>query len=153
MVTEARAVADFVVVSPHWGIRYHRPVFEDQQRLAHAAIDAGADLVVGHHVHIWQPTEVYKGVPIVYGLGNFAFGSRNSRAIGGLLVRAVLVDGKLRRLELYPTFTKTRNSQVSHQTKILKGASARRVLEDLAEWSAPRGAVVRIRDGVGVIEL
>jgi len=153
MVAEARAVADFVIVYPHWGVRYHRPVFENQQELAHAAIDAGADLIVGHHAHLWQPTEVYKGVPIIYGIGNFAFGSRNSRATGGLLVRAVLTGGKLRRVELYPTFTKNRSRQVAHQTKILKGRSARRVLEDLAEWSAPRGAVVRIADGVGIIDL
>ncbi|MCB1155822.1 CapA family protein, partial [bacterium] len=106
MVRRAKRMADVVVYFPHWGIRYHRPVFDEQIKMAHAAIDAGADLVVGHHIHIWQPSEIYKGKPIVYGLGNFAFGSNNRRADEGLVVRAIFSEEGLRRVELYPTYSK-----------------------------------------------
>ena len=45
----------------------------DQQAMAHAAIDAGADFVVGAHPHVRQPSEIYRGKPVVYSLGNFVF--------------------------------------------------------------------------------
>jgi poly-gamma-glutamate synthesis protein (capsule biosynthesis protein) len=46
-----------------------------QRELAHQAINAGAQLVIGHHPHVVQEMEIYKGRPILYSLGNFAFGS------------------------------------------------------------------------------
>jgi poly-gamma-glutamate synthesis protein (capsule biosynthesis protein) len=63
----------YVVVYPHWGIEkfvYAEPA--DRQH-AHRMMDAGADLIVGHHPHIMQQIEMYKGKPIVYSLGNFIF--------------------------------------------------------------------------------
>ena len=70
----AREEADFVVVSVHWG-DFTRPyVVTDHERWAgRAAIDAGADLVVGHHQHLLRGMEFHRGKPILYGLGHFAF--------------------------------------------------------------------------------
>ncbi|MCC6157088.1 MAG: CapA family protein [Deltaproteobacteria bacterium] len=151
MVRAAKAVADMVVVFPHWGIRYHRPVFEGQERFARAAIDEGADLVVGTHVHFWQATEVYKGKPIVYGIGNFAFGSHNPKADHGLVVRA-LVEGKsVKSVELYPTYTNNRAEQVRFQPKIMKGADAEKELAKLKADSAKRSAEITIENGVGYL--
>lgn len=60
-----------IVVYPHWGVeKFYYPEPADRE-LAHACVDAGANLIVGHHPHIVQPIEVYKGVTIVYSLGNF----------------------------------------------------------------------------------
>lgn len=65
--------ADVVVFSHHAGIHFVQAVIPDYQRdVAYAAIDAGADLVLGHHAHILKGAEVYKGVPILYSLANFA---------------------------------------------------------------------------------
>jgi poly-gamma-glutamate synthesis protein (capsule biosynthesis protein) len=50
----------------------------DQVELAHAAIDAGATLVIGHHPHVLQGVEVYQGRYIVYSLGNFCFGGNSN---------------------------------------------------------------------------
>lgn len=73
-VAAARAAgADLVVVFPHWGIEYTAKPTLLQRRLAHAAIDAGADLVVGNHPHWAGAVEVYRGHPIFYALGDFAF--------------------------------------------------------------------------------
>jgi poly-gamma-glutamate synthesis protein (capsule biosynthesis protein) len=61
------------VVFTHWGIEYQLQQTEHQVAMAHAAIDAGADFVVGAHPHVRQPSETYRGKPIVYSLGNFVF--------------------------------------------------------------------------------
>jgi hypothetical protein len=73
-VAAARAAgAQVVIVFPHWGIEYTFGPSPVQQRLAHIAIDAGADLVIGNHPHWVQSVEIYKGKPIWYSLGNFTF--------------------------------------------------------------------------------
>ena len=67
----ARASADIVVASFHWGL--HKDVLGYMREIAHCAIDAGADAVVGHGPHYSLGVEVYKGKPIYYGLGSFSF--------------------------------------------------------------------------------
>lgn len=68
-----RKQVDIVTLSIHWGIHFIPAVLADYQReVAHAAIDAGADVILGHHTHILKPIEVYKGKVIFYSLANFA---------------------------------------------------------------------------------
>jgi poly-gamma-glutamate capsule biosynthesis protein CapA/YwtB (metallophosphatase superfamily) len=80
-VREARAAADFVVVGIHWGVPFgfaapsYGPLAEYQQPLGRALVDAGADLVVGHHPHMVQHVECYGGGLIAYSIGNYAFHS------------------------------------------------------------------------------
>ena len=72
-IEKVRSRADVVIVSQHCGIHFVPAVIADYQKdLAHAAIDAGANLVLQHHSHILKGTEVYKGRAIFYSLGNFA---------------------------------------------------------------------------------
>ncbi len=72
-IREAREKADIVIVSIHWGVHFKEGVIADYQRYyGHFAIDAGADLILGHHAHILKPVEIYKGKAIFYSLGNFA---------------------------------------------------------------------------------
>lgn len=76
-VKAAREVADVVVMSIHWGIHFVPAVLADYQaEVGHAAIDAGVDLVLGHHAHILKGVEVYRGKPIFYSMGNFAIDLR-----------------------------------------------------------------------------
>ncbi|MDQ3942210.1 MAG: CapA family protein, partial [Actinomycetota bacterium] len=72
-VRRLRPEVDLVIVMPHWGIEYIATPEPGQVQLAHAAIDAGADLVVGDHAHWPKGIEVYEGKPIFYGTGNFLF--------------------------------------------------------------------------------
>lgn len=65
--------ADFIVSSMHAGVEYQKTPSASQETYAHAAIDAGADLVVGHHPHVTQTIEEYNSGYIVYSLGNFIF--------------------------------------------------------------------------------
>lgn len=75
VIREADANSDFVVVYVHWGTEGTNYFEADQQSLGHQYIDAGADLVMGDHPHRLQGIEYYKGVPILYSLGNFWFNS------------------------------------------------------------------------------
>lgn len=72
-IKEVKEECDYVVVFVHWGIERANNPEEYQRNLAKQYIDAGADLVVGNHPHVPQGIEYYKGVPIVYSLGNYIF--------------------------------------------------------------------------------
>ena len=77
-IAEAKEKYDLVIVSFHWGAEKDYAPNANQQKMGKLAIDAGADLVVGHHSHRINPIEEYKGKYIVYSLGNFCFsGNKN----------------------------------------------------------------------------
>ncbi|KKQ71453.1 MAG: SH3 type 3 domain-containing protein, poly-gamma-glutamate synthesis protein (capsule biosynthesis protein) [Candidatus Peregrinibacteria bacterium GW2011_GWC2_39_14] len=78
-VKDAKNNADFVIVSMHSGIEYVPHPSTRQVNFAHAAIDAGAEIVIGHHPHVIQDVEKYKGKYILYSLGNFVFDQMWSR--------------------------------------------------------------------------
>jgi len=76
-IRSAKESAHAVIVSLHWGIHFVPSILADyQQEVARAAIDAGADLILGHHAHILKGIDFYKGRGIVYSLGNFAIDLR-----------------------------------------------------------------------------
>lgn len=70
--------AALVIVSFHWGEEKVTSPNDTQKSLAHIAIDNGADLVIGHHPHVLQGIEKYKGKNIAYSLGNFCFGGNKN---------------------------------------------------------------------------
>lgn len=75
-IAKVRAKADIVMLSLHWGLHFIPAELAEYQRaIGHAAIEAGVDLILGHHAHVLKPVEVYKGKVIFYSLGNFAFDS------------------------------------------------------------------------------
>ena len=73
LVTSARANHDLVLVVIHWGNEYQDVPARWQITAAHALVDAGADAIIGHHVHVLQGIERYKSAVIAYSLGNFIF--------------------------------------------------------------------------------
>ncbi|SPU51413.1 CapA family protein [Bordetella trematum] len=101
-VAQLREQADVVVASLHWG--YRREVLNYQREYAHAAVQAGADIVFGHGPHMILPIEVYRGKPIFYGGGNFSFqmahhGDAHTDWVG--MTACVRVeDGKVGDIEL-----------------------------------------------------
>lgn len=69
--------ADLTIVSLHWGTELSYYPQKRQVELAHRLIDAGADIIFGHHPHVVQPVEVYREKPVFYSLGNFIFSPGN----------------------------------------------------------------------------
>lgn len=156
LVMQAKDQADMVVVSLHMGVRYYRGLHKNQVALAEAAAEAGADLVIGHHAHFWQPVDRIGKTAVVYGVGNFAFGSKNTNADEALLVRAIFSKKAhaIDRLELFPIYIKNKDKKVRFQPKLLKGGSARAMLRDLNAWSMKtRNTEIKILRDRGVLDM
>jgi len=98
IVKNASEKVDYLVVSFHWGDEYKTIHNDRQEYLAHKAVDAGAKIVVGHHPHVIQDTEVYKNSFIAYSLGNFIFDQKFSTATmqGQLLELKIYRDGGIK---------------------------------------------------------
>ena len=146
-----RKYTDRIVVTFHWGVPYEREPSPEDRAKAHFAVDCGADAVVGHHPHIVQPFEIYRGCPIFYSVGNFAFGSGNSRA-EGLLVGLGFEDYKT-VANIYPLYVKNRDPRVNYQPKLLAGRAAERVLTELMKISSNSAKFMKLQNGRGHIEL
>ena len=103
-IANARASADFVSVFVHWGIEYLTSLTAHQRFLAHVAIEAGADLVVGAHPHVIEPYEVYQGKLIVYSLGNFVFDNMYDEVVRrGNILTLTVQKNQLLSWKLVPT--------------------------------------------------
>ncbi len=82
-IRKAKQQADVVIMSIHWGLRHvPKTICDYQQPVAHAAIDAGCDLILGHHAHSIKAVEVYKGKVCFYSIGNFMTTGSNKRHKG-----------------------------------------------------------------------
>ncbi len=90
-VKKAQSISDLVVVTMHAGVEYTRKPHQPQVDFAHAAIDAGADIVIGAHPHWIQTTESYRDRLIFYSLGNFIFDQRDTETKKGLVLRVSTV--------------------------------------------------------------
>jgi hypothetical protein len=151
-IARMRKEADIVVAVPHWGDNY-KPVKDSQISMGHFAIDMGADAVIGHHPHVWQPVEMYKGKPIVYSVGNFAFGTGNTSAKNSLIAVMEIEGKKLKRIKIYPLFNQNRNPEVAWQPKIMKGKDATSFLTKLSDMSEKKDAKLKIENDIGILTL
>lgn len=112
-VKKLRKQVDYVVVNFHWGVE-RAPLPEEWQRtLAHRVVDAGADLIIGHHPHILQGIERYKGAVIAYSLGNFVFGGNSLHTYETGVLQVILSDGGA-EVDLIPVSVRRWRPQPSH---------------------------------------
>src|SRR5690348_5581278 len=108
-IATARAKADLVIPYFHWGIEYTKVPTIDQQRTARAAIDAGADMVLGNHPHWVQGIESYKGRLIVYSFGNFVFDQDWSRPTReGVMIHLYWRGATLAGIRIVPVLDENR---------------------------------------------
>ncbi len=108
LVEQARANHDLVIIMVHWGDEYAEAPSFVQVKAAHALVDAGATMVIGHHPHVLQAVERYKDGLVAYSLGNFLFENTNEipRLTGVLHVR-VRDEGRcLERTAFHPAYIK-----------------------------------------------
>jgi poly-gamma-glutamate capsule biosynthesis protein CapA/YwtB (metallophosphatase superfamily) len=124
-VAALRAQVDLCVVLVHWG-RNYCGVTPLQQRLAGEIAAAGAHLVVGHHPHIAQPVEDVAGVPVLYSLGNGAFGTRgrfgSEHPAYGLVALVDVRAGGVSRLDL--RLVEVDNTVVGYRPRPAAGPAA-----------------------------
>ncbi len=115
-VKVADTLGDILIVSFHWGAEYQHTPSARQTELARAAIDAGADVIVGHHPHVLQGIEMYNNGLILYSLGNFIFDQFGEDQNEGLIVNLTWNNDGTRQLELVPmriqgTFPRTSTNE------------------------------------------
>lgn len=102
VIGKAREGCDLLVVSLHGGTELAAGPNEIQLAFGRAAVDAGADLVLGHHPHVLQSVELYRGKPILHSLGNFLFVSPNPLTRLTTIARIQLESGGVRGIEFVP---------------------------------------------------
>ena len=144
-----------VVTVMHAGEEYTQTIHARQRQIAQIAADAGVDLVVGHHPHVVQGFDLVDGMPVVYSLGNCAFGgARHVKDADALALRAELrfTAGALETVTLrfYPITVTTDEHYNDFSPAFLTGEDAQRVLDkmlkstgfDIGVFDPEKGAVV-----------
>lgn len=130
-----------VLVHFHWGIEREYVPKASQISLAHYTIDAGADLIVGHHPHVVQGIEEYKGKFIVYSLGNFMFGgNRNPADKDSFVFQQTfhLLNGELtdkKEIEVIPFSISSLKERNDYRPTMLEGAEKERVKKKIIDIS------------------
>jgi poly-gamma-glutamate synthesis protein (capsule biosynthesis protein) len=150
-VAARKEPGNLVIVSFHWGLEGVHEIIDVQRALGRAAIDAGADLVIGTHPHVIQGLETYRGRRIVYSLGNFVFGGNvNPAEKEAIIYRAsfALVDGQLAQSseEIVPVQVTTAPLRNDFRPIVLTGEARASVLARVAAYSEGLdGAKIRNR--------
>lgn len=139
-IRDLKKKVDLVIVSFHWGIEYTDQPNDSQKALAHQAIDADADLVIGDHPHWLQGIEFYQGKPIFYSVGNFIFDQMWSRETReGIMVFLTFEGTKLSRVQLKPHLIENFS-----QPRPLLGEEKEKILNRLYQISEPT-AVTKLK--------
>jgi poly-gamma-glutamate synthesis protein (capsule biosynthesis protein) len=129
-IAAVKSSVDVVVVSLHWGVEYTSGPTDQQQKLAHDLIDAGANLIIGHHPHVFQGFEVYGGGLIAYSLGNFVTDQSFDDIVReSMIATFTLGPSGVTKTEVVPAFL------TDNQPRTLSGDSGRRASEKIMSIS------------------
>lgn len=150
---------DYVVVTMHWSTSRSREVSPANRQFAHDLIDAGADLVLGHHPPHPKGIEVYHGKVIIYAPSNVLRGHTNLKSDDGYLARLTLGPKSVEKVEVLPIAGKGQPEGWSGQAYdatlfqpfLIQGSSARQLLEDIRTRSAGLDTKMEIDGDKGVI--
>jgi poly-gamma-glutamate capsule biosynthesis protein CapA/YwtB (metallophosphatase superfamily) len=140
--------AELVVVQIHGGFQFSDVASTFLREAAHASVRAGADIVIGHHPHVIQGLEWYRGKLIVHSLGNFVFDQDFWQTFPSMFVRAVFEGDHLLEARVYPLVLER------YRPVAVSGASAAHILQEVRADSSlfapaartPSGAVSRSPD-------
>jgi len=148
-IMRARGEADILLVSFHWGEELKTVPKPYQVDLAHLAIDAGADVVLGHHPHVPQPIEIYRGKPIFYSLGNYAFGTFSDNVSFSFVAEVLFQGNTPVRVNVHPI--NVCNREVMFRPRLATGKLAQNIVAHLQGISEPFGTRIGFQKGVGRI--
>lgn len=164
-ITALRPRVDVLIVSVHWGVHFEPATIADYQyAYARAAVDAGADAVLGHHAHILKGVEVYRGKPIVYSLNNFLLRPRGddgewlspantpSDQQKSIMVKFTLDRGRLTRFVIQPIWLDHRPRPAAHAADDPRAVA----VMDYLRWCNEQQRLdtrITLRDGEFVADL
>jgi len=137
IVEDIRALdnqVDVLVLSLHWGTEYSLSPTPLQREQARGFIDAGADLIIGHHPHVIQGVELYKNGVIAYSLGNFVFDQNQSdRTREGLVMEVTAEETGISEMTLYPVII------IESQPRFEQNDWAKKLAKDVQKFSLDLG--------------
>lgn len=142
------AGVDLIFVACHWGVEKEHYPESYQLQLGRKCIDMGADLVIGHHPHVLQGIEEYKGKLIIHSLGNFCFGAnRNPSDMDTMIFQQTFtfIDGELAgemEAKVIPCSISSVTNRNNFQPTPLEGEDAVRVINRLNTYSADMGVTI-----------
>jgi len=144
-VAAARASADVVVVSFHWGIERQYTPTQRQVELARFTVDCGADVIIGHHPHVVQGFEVYRGRFIAYSMGNFVFSPGSDAGRYTMLARISLDAGGFVSATVWPVYISSARPQ------LMGGAEGQQQLSLIADLTRRLGTPITVGSGSATI--
>lgn len=132
--------ADIKIITIHGGIEKEYEFDSIKQDFAHYAIDNGADLVIGHHPHVLQGIEEYKGKNIVYSLGNFCYGGhRNPPDKDSMIYQQMFtfVDGKLdeTKVNIIPVSLSSSKNINDYKPSLVDEEESERIINKILKYS------------------
>jgi poly-gamma-glutamate capsule biosynthesis protein CapA/YwtB (metallophosphatase superfamily) len=174
-IAEVRAEVDLVVVPIHWGIpngwcaAFQGPLADYQRPLAYSLVDAGADLIVGHHPHTVHGVERRGRALIAYSLGNFLFHSMakdgeltlgesyppyNLESLGtGEALETVVLEIQVEEGRMKEAGFRPARMNDNGEPELLDGADSRAVLRRLAELSSRLDTPMELLNGKAVMRM
>lgn len=144
-VRAAKEQCELLAVSIHWGNEYQKVPTQRQRDVARAAIDAGADLIIGHHPHTLQGVGAYRGAPILYSCGNFVFDQREGERMESAIFHLRWTEDHGWDIRMVPVWIpRSRCGPIYPES-----ARAAKIINRLATLSANLGVPVTVRDNQG----
>ena len=125
-IKTARTNSDYVIANVHFGKEGSHSLEDVQIKSAKEYIDAGADMVVGHHAHVLQGIEIYKDKPIIYNLGNFIF---NKKELDTAIFEVRMDTGGNLDYYIIPGIQKDEFTSLANET------NKKRIINNLNKWS------------------
>lgn len=141
--------AEVIIVSMHAGMEHTQTIQPIQKQLSHTAIDMGADVVLGHHPHVIQGIEKYKGKYIVYSLGNFCFGGNTNPSDKDTFIfqqTFTVKNGRLKKkseAKVIPCRLSGKDNVNNYQPVISKGNRKKNCIKRLRSYSKPFGVWIK----------
>jgi len=139
-IAAIREYADIVITIFHWGKEREAVPCETQKFLSQWAIKNGADIVIGHHPHIIQGVQTYRGKPVVYSIGNFVFSAPVEISRDAMLPRIIVENKKVREIQFYPIKIR------QFQPRIAAGKEAEVIISTFTSLSRDLGTTLRKRN-------
>lgn len=111
-VRRIRNDVDYVIISLHWGNEDSNNITSEQMKFAHSLIENGVDIILGHHPHVIQPIEIYKGKPILYSMGNYVFDQNDENNKQGMVAEISIEYGKIKEVGIIPIYIQNKSEPI-----------------------------------------
>ena len=159
-IRKLRPQVDYVLVAIHWSTSVSKVVSPENRKLAHDLIDAGADVILGHHPPHPKGIEVYHGKVILYAPSNVLRGHTSMTSDDGYLARFTMGKKSVEQVEVLPMAGQGQPEGHTgpydpklFQPFIMQGASAQQLLETIRSRSAALDTTMKIDGDKGVIKV